>query len=591
MSALFGGGLEAAGALWRIRNRSTPREGVVRAAFAHAAQRYDVSVDLNQGRARADRGRGHASLLILQRGPGEAADPRAWTCDCPAGAALGACLHATLVTAALVREVESLAEDDVPDARFARGVAASSGLVAAAEKYRASIDKLDDSVRVGDAIVDLRGQALGCDCPLGDASTCLHRVVVDAWARGARPARPTSGVAISWAGAIAQAPTDERAESTAGERLPDEDVVRFAPVIERVESLSAEMICFGLQRTSAATLERIFALITEARALGVRDAAPRHAGLGRLIRALERLVELVRQFQERVVTTSELDVVRELSIMRNIIRAIRANAGALPLSEFAGATQMEYEAAPALDVQGIGFEVWTTLAGFGGVTAYVADLRTGQILTRTNALALADLPSGWPESLASQAAFAGNSTSFADVARGRFLLSGAQIAREAARLSGSSKTQLAKRDPIALDDPKLRRLTIAGVADALRIARRLGFDPLGRPPASPPMGLVPVESIEPAEWDRRTQTLRLAIKTKGARLPVAIGYRDSIKLYVDNLERLSKAETKPAFILCRVRAAAELGLEPITAYYQGTAKDGSPRLERKHLTFKELDVS
>lgn len=593
MSSVASQGLENAASTWTLRDRTSIREGVVRSLFVHEHRRarYECMIDLSAKQARfVGSGGGQGQALTLQLS-GEAADPSAWKCDCPAGS-VAMCLHAMLAAGALTREVEPGAADDTPDARFARGGEASQSLIGAAEKYGASIDKLDDCVRVGDAIVRVNGATLGCDCPLGTATTCLHRVVVDAWAKGIRPARPSaSGSGFTPMAALVADREDDRPIGgiAVGEKLPDEDVERFEPILQRVETLGAEMICYGLQRTSAATLERIQAIITQARAEGIRENAPRHAGLGRLIRTLERLVQITGEFQQRIVTTTELDVLRELAILRNITRAIRANTGTLPLSEFAGATQQEYISVPALDIQGLGFEVWTTAAGFGGVTSYVANLRTGQILTRTAALPQEQLPGGWQESLASQAAFAGSSISILETARSRLLLSGAQVAPDSGRLSGSSKTQVAKRDAVGLDDAKLRRATLSGAADALRVAKRLGFDALGRPPTSPPVALAPIKEIGPAEWNRRTQTMHLTIVTPSATLPVSIGYRDSISMYIDNLEKMAKADATPKFIFVRVRVGENgFGVEPITAYYEGQ-KAG--KLERKHLTFKELDVS
>ncbi|HSN98163.1 MAG TPA: hypothetical protein VLS89_07690, partial [Candidatus Nanopelagicales bacterium] len=377
-----------------------------------------------------------------------------------------------------------------------------------------------------------------------------------------------------------------------GERLPQEDVERFLPVLERVDALVAEIVSLGLQRVTEATLERIESLALAARALGVRDAAPRDAGLGRVVRTLDRLRQVVGEIRARIVTTTELDVLRELSVLRNLARAIRANTGALPLADFAGATQQEYVEAGVVDAQGLGFEAWTTPAGFAGVTAFVADLRTGRVLTRTNTLP-AEIASGlaargwgttsWAEQLAAQSAFAGVSISFLDLGRGRYLLTGAQIAPDSGRLSGSGKTQLARRAPVPLDDPRLRPSVLLDAGDAARIAGRLGFDPLGRAPSSPPVALIPVRAVSSARFDRMTQRMTMVIETaRGARALCALTYREERSLWLDNLERLGKAQVTPDALFCRLRLEdGALALEPITAYYKGAG----PR----HLTHEPLE--
>jgi hypothetical protein len=580
---------------WALRDRTPVREGVLRAKFvrgdgdATTTKRFDLLLDLPARTAKV----GPHTLALSS---GEGADAAGWSCDCPARG-VGLCLHAALAAAALTREVDAASADDTPDPRFALPMPeVGSALHAMASQHSAALDKEGDSVRVGDATVSLPepgATGLACDCPMGGMPTCLHRIVVDAWARGVRAARPTGGASgfTPLAAGSSAALEEGGIAGRLGERLPDEDVARFGPVLARVEMLLAELVCYGLQRTSGATLERIHGIVTLARALGIRDGAPRHAGLGRLARTLERLVQIVTEFQSRVVTTTELDVLREIGVLRNIVRAIRANAGNLPLADFAGATQQEYASVPALDIQGLGFEAWVTAAGYAGVTAYVANLRNGQILTRTNALPIEqvglDRGNAWADTLGSMAAFAGSSLSFAEVARGRFLLSGAQIAPDSGRLSGSSKTQVAKRDSLALDDAKLRRATIVGGADAIRIARRLGFDPLGRPPTSPPVALVPVKALGAPSFERRTQTLHLTLVTPSVTLPCVLGYSDGRAQYIDNVEKMAKmADRPPRFLFCRIRIDGDgFVVEPITAYFEG-AKAG--KLERHHLTVKEL---
>jgi hypothetical protein len=312
-----------------------------------------------------------------------------------------------------------------------------------------------------------------------------------------------------------------------------------------------------------------------------------------MVRTLERLRQVLGEFAQRLVTTTELDVVRELGIARNLIRAIRANTGALPLFEFAGATQQDYEPVAVLDLQGIGFEAWVTPAGFAGVTAYVADLRTGRILTKTNALpqdVAGDIAMrgfgavGWADQLAAQPAFGGSSTSVLELARGRFLLSGAMVAPDSGRLSGSSKTQVAKRPPLLVDDPKLRALRIEGAGDALRIARRLGFDALGRPPSSPPVALLPTRGLLESRFSSAEQRLYFGIVlASGIQLGSSLGYREDRTLWLDNVEKLAKkTSSAPSALLVRLRLDdAGLSLEPLTAHFTGRAP--------QHLTFRTLE--
>jgi hypothetical protein len=590
-------GLDTAAAEWTLRDRVDVNEGAIRASLerkvaGRSRKRFDVLFDItSKSAALEDGGACAASLTLTSDAPG---DPAAWRCDCPARD-LDPCLHAVLVARALSEPVEDrLGDDEAPDPAYACGpVEVPPGLAAAAARSRASIDVRDDAVRVLSALVRHVNGVLACDCPMGEMPACLHRVVVDAWARGLRTARgggASAGASTSFArssGTTLPGAAGGAARAPRGETLPPEDVLRFEPVLVRAEALIAEMVSFGLQRSTATTLERARTLSIVARTMGVRDGAPRHAGLGRLVRALDRTSQALEEFQQRIVTTTELDVLRELGIVRNIIRAVRANAGALPLSDFAGATQQEYVTLPALDAQGLGFEAWVTPAGYAGVTAYVADLRTGRVLTRTNALPMdgdEGRSAGWAEGLGAQPAFAGNSLTYLELARGRFLLSGAMIAPDSGRLSGSGKTQVAKRDPLPWGDPKLRAATLLGAGDALRIAERLGFDPLGRPPASPPVALVPVDGVRVSRFDRATQRLVLELTTKsGARLVSGIAYRDDRALYLDNLEKLARATPPPRLVFGRLKVDSEgFGIEPLTAYFD----TGRPR----HLTFRELDV-
>jgi hypothetical protein len=241
----------------------------------------------------------------------------------------------------------------------------------------------------------------------------------------------------------------------------------------------------------------------------------------------------------------------------------------------------------------VGFEAWVTPAGFAGVTAFVADLRTGRVLTKTNALpqeVAGDISMrgfgavGWADQLAAQPAFAGSSVSVLDLARGRFLLSGAMVAPDSGRLSGSGKTQVAKRPPLSLDDPKLRPLKIEGAADAQRIARRLGFDPLGRPPSSPPVALLPIRGLLESRFSSAEQRLYFGLVTNnGTQLGSSLGYREDRALWLDNVEKLAKkSTTAPAALLVRLRLDdAGLSLEPLTAHWTGRPP--------QHLTHRPLE--
>jgi hypothetical protein len=598
-------GLTTAAQGWALAGRASEGAGRVRATFARGEGReVAITYELGARRATLDAGGGRVVALSLSTDPAGAIDPASWTCSCPA-AGVAACLHVALAARGLAEEAEhdegggvDLGED-APDPRYAADLELSPGLAAAAARSDAAIERIEGGgLRVLAATVTpAAGGGLACDCPMRDAPACLHRALAAAWGRGERhahadaaapratPAAPAGGAA---AAAAAGAPA-----ARAGEELPAEDVDRFRPTLDRVEALVAELVSFGLQRATPATLERVDALVIAARALGVRDGAPRHAGLGRIARGLERLRQILGEFQARLVTTTELDVLGELAVLRNLARAVRANTGALPLADFAGATQQEYLEVPAIDAQGLGFEAWTTPAGFAGVTAFVADLRSGRVLTRTNTLPAdlaADFASrgwssnSWADQLAAQPAFAGASVTYLDLARNRFLLSGAMVAPDSGRLSGSGKTQLGKRPPIPLDDPKLRPSTILGAADAVRIASRLGFDPLGRPPSSPPVAILPVRSISASRFDRASQRLSLAVETdRGARVGCALTYRDDRALWIDNLERLARAVTPPRALFVRLRLdGGALVIEPLTAYFE----KGPPR----HLTYKPLDV-
>ena len=582
------GGLDTVLTRFTLVSRVSTGNGL-KATFARAAPARKMLIAYAAGSRQASLSVADRSMQLRVEA-GEPADPASWRCDCPLGVN---CLHAALAARGLTDEVaagSAALADEPPDARFVFSTveAVPSGLAAAASRSSASIERADDdAVRCDGATVRRTDTRLSCDCPMGAHSTCLHRLVVEAWARGERAA--TRGTAVqARAGASTSRPIAEAVvKARPGERLAPEELARFGPLLGRTSKLIAELLTFGLQRTTSMTLERLDALVIAVKTLGVRDAAPRDAGLGRLLRTLERLRQVLEDFQRRLVTTTELDVMRELAIARNLIRALEANTGALPLMDFAGATQQEYEPTAVLDIQGLGLESWTTTAGFGGVTSYVADLRTGRILTRTNALPSEQLDAmggNWRDQLAASPAFAGASVTYTELARGRFLLSGALVAADAGRLSGSGKTQLAKRPALAMADEKLRSATLLAGGDAIRLARRLSFDALGRPPPSPPLVLVPVAKVGPTHFDRLTQQLSVSLLTPaGVELPCVLTYRDSISLWVDNLDRLSRTMTAPVAVLCRLRL--ELGglfIEPLTAHFA----DGKPQ----HLTFTRLEV-
>jgi hypothetical protein len=483
-------------------------------------------------------------------------------------------------------------DEDAPDPRYACALAPSPGLAAAAARRAgAPVERGDGCVRVLGATVRRAGDTLTCDCPMGGEPACLHRLLADAWARGERVG---AGNDLAPAALLDAAPDTAAAlegRARAGEKLPPEDEARFAPILARAETLIAEILTFGLQRTTRATLERIDALSTLARTAGVREGAPRHAGLGRLLRTVARLRRALAELQDRLVTTTERDVVRELAVLHDLVRALRANTGALPLSSYAGAVQQEYVEVPAIDGQGLGFEAWVTPAGFAGVTAYVADLRTGRVLTRTGTLdaglaaqaaARGWGSASWASELAGKPAFASGPITFLDLARGRFRLVGALVAPDSGRLSGSGKTQLAARPRIAMDDPRLRPSTLLDAGDAVRIARRLGFDPLGRPPPSPPVALLPVGRVTPSRFDRVAQTLRFEIVSPGGgRIACALTYREERALWIDNLEALCRAAPPPRFLFARLSLdGGGLTAEPLAA----TFDEGEPR----QLTYRPL---
>ncbi len=572
-------GLETALASWIVSDRrknASSLHAIIERKNPQARFEFEYSLDDKRATVVTPTGR----RLVLELAESPETDARSWRCDCPVRDRV--CLHTALAARGLTDPISegAPAEELGADPRFAVELELSPGLAAAAQRSSLRAAKIDDdSLRVGAARVRRVQTKLECDCPMGSASACVHRAVAVRWARGEQGSVRTEATRTKSASLT---PPEAVATPRSGEKLPDQDLTRFQPILDRVDRLVAELVSFGLSRTSPATLERVDGLIISAQTIGVRDGAPRNAGLGRLRRRLESLREVLAQFQQRVVTTSELRVLRELAIVRNLARALRANTGHLPLFDFAGATQQEYEPIAVLDVQGLGFEAWTSDAGFVGVTAYVTDLRTGRILTRGNARPVEQVST--PDVLAAEPAFGGAAVGYAELARGRFLVSGAELAPDSGRLSGSKKTQLAKRSALALDDPKLRNASFAGIADAVRIARRLGFDALGRPPASPPVALIPMSACTPPEFDRATQRLRFFIATTaGPFLPIVTHYRDDRSLWIDNLEKMARARAQPKVLFARFSLdSSDLWIEPITAYYD----KGAPQ----HLTYKSLEI-
>ena len=581
-------GLDTVIAAWALVDRSEQR-GRVRATFARRApnRKWSFAYAADHRAATLDAGDGRNVALV--------AIDEAWRCDCPASHSSLPCLHVALVARGLTDAIDeaSLGEGDAPDPAYAVEISeASEGLWAAARASKQSLERGDGCIRVQSATIRGVDGKLVCDCPMGDMPACLHRILVSQWARGERSARGKSVGAI--AGAIGMATPAAAAgaglRARGGETLAPEEMERFAPLLVRIESLIAELLTFGLQRMSAGTLERTDALIAFAAGITKRDAAPRDAWVGRIVRSLKPLRTLLQQFQEHIVTITELVVLREIAIVHNLVRAMRSNTGALPLAEFAGSVQQEFDPIPALDIQGLGLEVWTAVSGHQGVTAYTLDLRSGRMLTRSEskpaelAERAANSAAGWADQAIAASAFSGTTITLADIARERYLVQGA-LAAESGRLSGSGKTQASKREKLDLEDPKLRAALLTGLADAQRIAARFVFDPLGRPPASPPIALVPIARMTPTAYDKLRQELSFEIETAGGMtLPCILTYRDVHALWFDNLDRLSRAANPPRALLCRLRLDEQgLTVEPLTAHF----KKGAP----KHLTYEKLDIN
>jgi len=422
----------------------------------------------------------------------------------------------------------------------------------------------EGTARVGAATVRWEGSRLACDCPMGDAPACLHRLVASGDAR-----RIVESTEIERAHA-AKAP-----ERASGEpRLPKEDVARFAPILSEVDALVAETTALGLRRAARALGDRVRALSARAASMRARARAPREAGLARLASTLDRLSTLLSALEGPDAGTAEAGALAALAVTRNLSRALRANTGALPLEDMAGSAHREYVEVPPIEVQGLGLEAWVTAGGIAGVTAYVAVLGEGRVLTRTTLTkgkpAAPMDPRTWAEALAAGPAFARSSITMRDLARGRFALSGAKIAPSYGRLSGSSATSAASRPALPCEDPRLALHVLAGPKDAARHGQSLVFDPLGRPPRAWPIALLPVSSLAPSDFDPATQALTLRMRVgRGAKLRTSLAFRDERALWFDNLEVLSRAARPPRWLSVRLgREGGELVIEPISALSQ-----------------------
>ena len=448
-------GLQTALAAWVLSDRAAPGEGSVRAVFKRRApaQRLEISYALKEGRASLDAGAGRV-LRLSVRGEDVAGDPSAWTCDCPAGREL-VCLHAALAARGLAEDVEAGApgEDEAPDPSFACALEAPSGMLAAAERSRAALERVGEGIRVLGATVTRGASRTRLRLPHG------RRARVPAPAAGGRlGAGPPAGAPgrrrhrRARPGRRPRRAVPEERAPRAGEQLPPQDVERFRPIVDRADALVAELLTFGLQRMTKVTLERVDTLVLRPARPGCATAPRATPAWGGWCARWRGCARCWRSSWPRV-TTTELDVLHALAVVRNLGRALRANTGALPLIDFAGPTQQEYEQVPVLDVQGLGFEAWVTPTGFAGTTVYVADCRTGRIYTRSNTLpedlasrmAAESWSASWADQLAAQPAFAGRSESYLELARSRFLLSGALLAQD----SGACRAAPGRSSPSA----------------------------------------------------------------------------------------------------------------------------------------------
>ncbi|MDC3957223.1 hypothetical protein [Polyangium jinanense] len=434
---------------------------------------------------------------------------------------------------------------------------------AAARTELVAVPMGEGTARVGGATVTWRDGRVGCDCPMGDAPTCLHRLV----ARGDERARDLGGRA----GPTEPPPAMVFPEPSKAEPLSAEDVARFAPLLSEVDTLVAELVTLGLRRAARVSGDRVRELSARAAAMRPRARGPRDAGLGRLARSLDRLAALLPGLDGPDAGAAEADALRELAVTRNLGRALRANMGALPLEDIAGASQRAYVEVPPIEVQGLGLEAWVAAGGVAGVTAYVAVLGEDRVLTRTlltkgKPARPAD-PRTWAEGLAAGPAFARSGLTMRDFARGRFTLSGARIALSHGRLSGSRATSVALRPALPWGDARLALHVLAGPEDAARLGRSLDFDALGRPPRSSPIVLLPVQGLSPSDFDHATQQLSIRMRIgAGVELRTSLSFREERALLFDNLEVLSRAARPPRFLCVRLaREGGSLVIEPITA--------------------------
>ncbi len=441
-------------------------------------------------------------------------------------------------------------------------LAAPRGLREAAAKSEFVVEPLSDgSVRVGAATVARSEGVLSCDCPMGDMPFCLHRLI----ALGV-PERPQAQ--------SLPPPSSPGPWRREGERLPAEDLVRFQPILDEISALISTILTLGLRRGSKVLSVRLERALLLALSLRPRPSAPREAGFGRVTRSLERLSASLPALEGPDPGRAETRALAELAVLRNLIRALRANTGKLPLADIAGASRSEYIEISSLEVQGLGLEAWGIASDTFGLSAYLAVLGTNRILVRsvlakgkTNEGQPGRLPLAWAERAARGPAFAHGSVTMRDLAHGRFALSGARFAPSTGRLSGSGTTSAASRPTLPLDDELLRPFVLSNATSAVRLAELLTFDPLGRPPPTQSLVLLPVRSLSPSDFDASTQRLSLRIRTQGgATLPTTLPFREERSLYFDNIEILSRAARPPAWLFVRLgRDGGELVVEPITA--------------------------
>jgi len=434
------------------------------------------------------------------------------------------------------------------------------GLLRAASRSKLVVSPLgEEAFRVGEATVHLREGLATCDCPMGDAPACLHRTLA-LGGTNLETAEPSMTASV-------RAPR---------ERLPVEDLARFSPLLAEIDALLAAMLTMGLRRAARVCLHKTRTLAAKAAAMKPRPRAPREAGLGRIARSLDRLAVLLPSIGGANAGASEGRALAEMAVLRNLGRAIRANMAALPLVDFAGALRSEYVEVPTLEVQGLGLEAWLDPAGNAGLTAYVAviggDRMVSRVLSRTTLMRFTPgqtIPPTWIESLASGPAFARSGATMRDLSRGRFVLSGARVAYATCRLSGSGATNASVESPLSPDDARLAPFVLQNLQDALRLGKALAFDPLGRPPPSLPIVLLPIASLSPSDFDPATQrlTMRLGL-VGGASLATSLSFREDRSRFFDNLEVLSRAVIQPRWLCARlVREEGELVIEPITAVF------------------------